>query len=209
MKCLKTFLEILGQQTLEQNQKKELEDDDYLSFESESEDIEVENIDTTAAWDDNKSTAAKPGAIFKLSTDYNKKIRAANKIKNKYLKKKIGQREKSNKISAEWLKTAGYQDTKDQDKINYMYIPPKKETTNNIPADAAHFLRTEIDSTDFKNENLTTKIRRNKSTNPYLKKKILLKILKQTKPYNFQMKYQLLNLEKMLSLLPKNIYIKN
>ena len=53
--------------------QQELEDDDYLSFESESEDIEVENTDTTAAWDDNKSTAAKPGAIFKLSTNYNKK----------------------------------------------------------------------------------------------------------------------------------------
>ena len=157
--------------------QQELEDDDYLSFESESEDIEVENIDTTAAWDDNKSTAAKPGAIFKLSTDYNKKIRAANKIKNKYLKKKIGQRQKSNKISAEWLKTAGYQDTKDQDEINYMYIPPKKETTNNIPADAAHFLRTEIDSTDFKNENLTTKIRRNKATKPYFFKKNIPKDL--------------------------------
>ena len=40
--------------------QQELEDDDYLSFESESEDIEVENIDTTAAWDDdNKSTAVK------------------------------------------------------------------------------------------------------------------------------------------------------
>ena len=157
--------------------QQELEDDDYLIFESESEDIEVENMDTTAAWDDNKSTAAKPGAIFKLSTDYNKKIRAANKIKNKYLKKKIGQRQKSNKISAEWLKTAGYQDTKDQDKINYMYIPPKKETTNNIPADAAHFLRTEIDSTDFKNENLTTKIRRNKATKPYFFKKNIPKDL--------------------------------
>ena len=166
--------------------QQELEDDDYLIFESESEDIEVENMDTTAAWDDNKSTAAKPGAIFKLPTDYNKKIRAANKIKNKYLKKKIGQRQKSNKISAEWLKTAGYQDTKDQDEINYMYIPPKKETTNNIPADAAHFLRTEIDSTDFKNEDLTTKIRRNKATKPYLKNiYIFLKILKQTKLYNF------------------------
>ena len=28
---------------------------------------------------------------------------------------------------------------------------------NNIPADAGHFLRTEIDSTDFKYQNLTTK----------------------------------------------------
>ena len=68
--------------------QQDLEDDDYLSFESESEDIEVENIDTTA-WDNNKSTAAKPGAIFKPSTNYNKKIRAAKKIKNKYLKKKL------------------------------------------------------------------------------------------------------------------------
>ena len=31
--------------------QQELEDDDYLSFQSESEDIEVENIDTTTAWD--------------------------------------------------------------------------------------------------------------------------------------------------------------
>ena len=30
---------------------------------------------------------------------------------------------------------------------------------NNNPADAGYFLRTEIDSTDFKNENSTTKIR--------------------------------------------------
>ena len=74
--------------------QQDLEDDDYLSFESESEDIEVENIDTTSAMDDKKSTPAKPGAIFKLSTDYNKKVRAANKIKNKYLKKKLG-REKN------------------------------------------------------------------------------------------------------------------
>ena len=68
--------------------QQELEDDDYLSFQSESEDIEMENIDTSA-WDDKKSTAAKPGAIFKLSTDYNKKAKATNKIKNKYLKKEL------------------------------------------------------------------------------------------------------------------------
>ena len=100
------------------------------------------------------------------------KIRAANKIKNKYLKKKIRQREKSSKISAEWLKAAGYQDTKDQNKTNDMFVPPKKKTINNIPADAAHFLRTESDSTDFKNENLTTKIRRNKAKKPYFLKRI-------------------------------------
>ena len=106
--------------------QQELEDSDYLSLESESEDIEIENIDTSA-WDDKKSTAAKAGAIFKLSTDYNKKVKAANKIKNKYLKKRIGNRKKSNKISSEWLKIAGYLDTKDQDKINYIFIAPKKK----------------------------------------------------------------------------------
>ena len=38
-----------------------------------------------------------------------------------------------------------------------MFVPPKNETKNNIPADAGYFLRTEIDSTDFKTENSTTK----------------------------------------------------
>ena len=33
------------------------------------------------------------------------------------------------------------------------------------------FLSTEIDSKDFKNENLTTNIRRNKAEKPYFKKK--------------------------------------
>ena len=55
---------------------------------------------------------------------------------------------------------------------------------NNIPADAGHFLRTEIDSIDFKNENLTTKIRRNKAEKQYFFKKVFQKILKQAKPTN-------------------------
>ena len=46
---------------------------------------------------------------------------------------------------------------KDQDKINYIFVPPKKETTNEIPADAGHFIRIEIDLTDFKKENLASK----------------------------------------------------
>ena len=150
---------------IEDRMQQELEDDKYLCLESEKEsDIEREHIDTTSAWDPKKSTAAKPGAIFKLSTDYNKKMKAANKIKNKYLRKKIGQREKSNKISAEWLKTAGYLDAKDQDKINYIFVPPKKEDKNNIPGDAGHFIRNEIDSTDFKKENLASKTRKSKKT---------------------------------------------
>ena len=35
---------------------------------------------------------------------------------------------------------------------------------NKIPTDAGHFFRTEI---DFKNEKLTTKLRRNKPRKPY------------------------------------------
>ena len=39
---------------------------------------------------------------------------------------KIGPKNTQNKISKDWLKTAGYLDTKDQDKINYIIVPPKK-----------------------------------------------------------------------------------
>ena len=68
-------------------------------------------------------------------------------------------------------------------KTNYMFVPPKNDKKkNNIPADSGNFLRTEIDSTDFKNENLTTKIRRNKAENSYFLKKLFQNILKQTKP---------------------------
>ena len=77
-----------------------------------------------------KTTISKPGPVLKLSTDYNRKVEVANKIKNKYRKKIICQKNKRNKIFAEWLKTAGYLDTKDQDKINCIFIPPKKETIN-------------------------------------------------------------------------------
>ena len=77
---------------------------------------------------------------------------------------------KSNKISKEWLKTAGYLDTKDQGKINYIFVPPKKEETNEIPGDAGNFIRTEIESTDFKKENLALKIRKNKTRKPYTAK---------------------------------------
>ena len=56
---------------------------------------------------------------------------------------------------------------------------------SNIPADGAHFLSTEIDSIDFKNENLTAKIRANKAEKPILFfQKIFQKTLKQMKPSN-------------------------
>ena len=71
----------------------------------------VIEIDATDEWDKNKTKIQRPGPTYKLSTDYEKKVRAANKIKNKYLRKKVGQRKHVNKISAEWLKTAGYLDT--------------------------------------------------------------------------------------------------
>ena len=63
----------------------QLQDDDYLSLESDNNDI-IE-IDTTSAWDQNKTEIAKPGPIIKLSTDYDRKVKAAKKIKNKYFKK--------------------------------------------------------------------------------------------------------------------------
>ena len=83
----------------------------------------------------------------------------------------MGQRKHVNKISAEWLKTAGYLDTSDQDKINYIFVPPNKKTENKIHGDAGHFVRTEIENTDFKNENLVTKKTRNKKDRtPYSNK---------------------------------------
>ena len=53
-----------------------------------------------------------------------------------------------------------------------------------IPADGGYFVRTEIDSTDFKNENLTAKKRRNETEKQYFFKKISEKILKKRKPSN-------------------------
>ena len=59
------------------------EDDDNISL-ADDEDL----IDTTSAWDQNKTEIAKPGPIYKLSTDYNKKVKTANKIKINIPKKK-------------------------------------------------------------------------------------------------------------------------
>ena len=148
---------------LDDRTQQELEDNDYNSLESDA-----NKIDTTSAWDQNKVTITKLGPIIKLLTDFDRKVKAATKIKNKYLKKTIGQRNKKNNVSSDWLKTAGYLDTKDQDKIKYMFVPAKNETTNNIPGDAVHFSRTEIDSTDFKKEDLTSKIKKNKGRKPYV-----------------------------------------
>ena len=63
-------------------EQQELRDDDYLSFESENE------IDTTSAWDNNKTSVSKPSPIYKLSTDYNKKLELQKKKKKKKILKK-------------------------------------------------------------------------------------------------------------------------
>ena len=63
----------------------QLQDDDYLNSERDNDDI-IE-IDTTSAWDQNETETAKPGPIIKLYTDYDRKVKAAKKIKNKYFKK--------------------------------------------------------------------------------------------------------------------------
>ena len=52
---------------------------------------------------------------------------------------------------------------------------------HNIPADAGHFLRREI---DFKNEKLTTKLRRNKARKPYFLKKNIPKDLETEETIN-------------------------
>ena len=62
-----------------------------------------------------------------------------------------------------------------------LYVQKIIEKKKNIPEDAWHFLSTEIDSTDFRNKNLTAKIGRNKEEKPYLFKKNFQKIFKQTK----------------------------
>ena len=51
-----------------------------------------------------------------------------------------------------------------------MFVPPKKEETDKIPDDVGHFIRTEIDSTDLKKENLASKVRKNKIRKPYISK---------------------------------------
>ena len=166
--------------------QQELKDNDYISFESDAEDSDIEEIDTTSALDQNKTSIGRPGPIIKFSTDYNRKIKAANKIKNKYFKKNIGQRNKKNNVSTKWLKFAGYLDTKDQDKLNYIFVRPKNKT----PKSDGVLLTTEIDSTDFKKENLTTKIKKN-----IVKKPFVLKEKKETPDETIQLLDKIATLE--------------
>ena len=108
----------------------QLEDGDYIQLESDDNNVV---IDLTAAWNPKQTTvSAGYGKLkIKLSTDFNQKVQAANKIKKKYLRKKIGQKSqnKNNSSAQKWLKNAGYLDAKNQDSINYMrryctFVPP-------------------------------------------------------------------------------------
>ena len=84
----RTKPELIDDQFIPLNDRtyQQLQDDDYLSLESDNDGIT--EIDTTSAWDQNKTEIAKPGPIIKLSTDYDRKVKAAKKIKNKYFRKK-------------------------------------------------------------------------------------------------------------------------
>ena len=111
--------------------------DDDVTDNDLSDSEEPEEIITTPAyvqWDPKNtevSTDKRP-RIF-LSTDYNHKVKVANKIKNKHRKKILEKKkldknllDKRKKTSQDWLKAAGYLDTDDQKSINYIYVPPKK-----------------------------------------------------------------------------------
>ena len=57
--------------------QKEREDDDNTSLEGET--PPIIDIDTTSALEQNKTDIASPGPIIKLSTDYDRKVKAAKK----------------------------------------------------------------------------------------------------------------------------------
>ena len=111
--------------------------DDDVTDNDLSDSEEPEEIITTPAyvqWDPKNIAVStdKRSTIF-LFTDYNRKVKVANKIKNKYRKKILEKKkfdknltDKRKKTSQDWLKAAGYLDTDDQKSINYIYVPPKK-----------------------------------------------------------------------------------
>ena len=105
------------------------------------------------------------------------------------------------------MKTAGYLDTKDQDEINCLFVPPKKGKTD----ETGHFVGTEIDSTDFKNENLASKVRKNKTRKPYTSKEKIENIPKDAETVetiNILEEIATLKPGKMHNLLPKKL-VKN
>ena len=70
---------------IDDSTQKEREDDDNTSLEGET--PPIIDIDTTSALEQNKTDIASPGPIIKLSTDYDRKVKAAKKIKKQVFKK--------------------------------------------------------------------------------------------------------------------------
>ena len=59
--------------------QQEREDDDNISLEGKA--PPIIDIDTTSAWDQNKTEIARPGPLIKLSMDYDRKVKVAKKLK--------------------------------------------------------------------------------------------------------------------------------
>ena len=104
-----------------------------------------------------------------VTTQMNSAILAANQINNKYKKPKkkkkkrtVGKRNngRSKKASTDWLKAAGYLDTKDQDAISCIYVPAEK-------ADENKDIKSEVDNANLKKSDLTTKITANNILKKY------------------------------------------
>ena len=96
--------------------------DDDSSNDEDTEEISA--VPAVVQWNPKKATvSANTRPRTYLSTNYSSAARVANKIKNKYEKKTLGKKKfekdsvnnKRKKTSTDWLKTAGYLDTKDQD----------------------------------------------------------------------------------------------
>ena len=82
-------------------------------------------------------------------------------MKNKYRKKIIGKKKdfkdkdsKSKNSLNQWLKSASYLDTKEQNALKYLYVSPRKKEENEIFSDGG----SEIDNVDLKKSNIATKI---------------------------------------------------
>ena len=162
--------------TIEDVTDEEIVSDGVLSADEDTEEISA--VAATVQWDPEKTTvSADTRPRTYLSTNYSSVIRAANKIKNKYKKKILRKKkfekdlvdDKRKKTSADWLKTAGYLDTKEQDAINYIFVPPKQPGENKLPADAGHFIRSEIEATDLNKSDLATEIKGKNIVNKYRK----------------------------------------
>ena len=87
--------------------------------------------------------------------------------KKKFEKESVNDKRK--KTSSDWLKTAEYLETKDQDAINHIFVTPRKTEENKILSDAGHYIRSKIDATDLKKMNLPSKITAKNILNKYRK----------------------------------------